>query len=109
MAFLPLSGYKTIHIHRHLFIAIILTIKCTEELGVGVDGHKGKRGGAIIAADAEFLCCRLSHPTVAIVFAKTIFMQVLAQLKSTKYVPTILTSKVATPTPITLVHLKASA
>ena len=74
LAFLPLSGYKTIHIHRHLFIAIILTIKCTEELGVGVDGHKGKRGGAIIAADAEFLCCRLSHPTVAIVFAKTIFI-----------------------------------
>ena len=69
-----MSGYKTIHIHRHLFIAIILTIKCTEKLGVGVEEHKGKRGGAIIAADAEFLCCRLSHPTVAIVFAKTIFI-----------------------------------
>ena len=74
MALLPLSGYKTIHIHRHLFIAIILTIKCTEELGVGVKGDKGKDGGAIIAADAEFLCRRLSHLTVAIVFAKTIFI-----------------------------------
>ena len=69
-----MSGYKTIHIHRHLFIAIILTIKCIEELGIGVEGHKGKKGGAIIAADAEFLCRRLSHLTVAIVFAKTIFI-----------------------------------
>ena len=106
-----MSGYKTIHIHRHLFIAIILTIKCTEELGVGVEGHKGKKGGAIIAlaADAEFLCRRLSNLTVAIVFAKTIFTASVGTTQKQQICAYNSYIQVATPTPITLVHLKVSA